>query len=76
MSVSEEQLALQSSSPPLVTSFSAHSEDFSQMGPCSATEEGLLGRVLLEESCSIDVSPGGEGGYGKAPGFEREDQVL
>uniref|UniRef100_A0A8C1FED1 Unk zinc finger n=1 Tax=Cyprinus carpio carpio TaxID=630221 RepID=A0A8C1FED1_CYPCA len=26
-------------------------------------------------SFSLDASPGGEGGYGKAPGFEREDQA-
>uniref|UniRef100_A0A673JVL0 RING finger protein unkempt homolog n=1 Tax=Sinocyclocheilus rhinocerous TaxID=307959 RepID=A0A673JVL0_9TELE len=49
LTVSDEQLAAQCSSPPLETS-------------CS-------------ESSSLDASPGGEGGYGKAPGFEREDQA-
>lgn len=48
-------------------------------GSCVA-EQGLLGSVL---SLCEDVSGGaeppspwaGEGGYGRAPGFEREDQV-
>lgn len=46
-------------------------------GVCVA-EQGLLGRVLCEESSSLDASLSpwaGEGGYGRAPGFEREDQV-
>ncbi|KAJ8334075.1 hypothetical protein SKAU_G00397140 [Synaphobranchus kaupii] len=46
-------------------------------GVCIA-EQGLLGRVLCEESSSIDASLSpwaGEGGYGRAPGFEREDQA-
>uniref|UniRef100_A0AAY3ZXR8 C3H1-type domain-containing protein n=1 Tax=Denticeps clupeoides TaxID=299321 RepID=A0AAY3ZXR8_9TELE len=41
-------------------------------------EQGLLGRVLFEDSSTIDapLSPwAGEGGYGRAPGFEREDLV-
>lgn len=41
-------------------------------------EQGLLGRVLCEEALPLDapISPwAGEGGYGRAPGFEREDQV-
>ncbi|XP_016424854.1 RING finger protein unkempt homolog isoform X2 [Sinocyclocheilus rhinocerous] len=75
VTVSDEQLAAQCSSPPLDTSCSALLEDFSQRGPSASTEEGLLGRVLFEESSSLDASPGGEGGYGKAPGFEREDQA-
>lgn len=75
MTVSDEQLASQCSSPPLEMSCSAPLEDFSQSGSSAATEEGLLGRVLFEESSSLDASLGGEGGYGKAPGFEREDQV-
>lgn len=75
VTVSDEQLAVQCSSPPLEMSCSAPLEDFSQSGMSAATEEGLLGRVLFEESSSFDASPGGEGGYGKAPGFEREDQV-
>ncbi|XP_026879047.2 RING finger protein unkempt homolog [Electrophorus electricus] len=52
--------------------------------PCSVitdnatSAQGLLGRVLYEESTSLDVSHSrwaGEGGYGRAPGFEREDQA-
>ncbi|XP_062388370.1 RING finger protein unkempt homolog isoform X1 [Sardina pilchardus] len=41
-------------------------------------EQGLLGRVLCEEMLPLDapISPwAGEGGYGRAPGFEREDQA-
>lgn len=68
--VSEEHLALQSNSPPLTAL-----EDYGHCGPSATTEEGLLGRGLLGESSSIDVNPGGEGAYGKAPGFEREDQA-
>ncbi len=73
--VSDEQLASQCSSPPLETSCSAPLEDFSHIGPSATKEEGLLRRVLFEESSSLDAILGGEGGYGKAPGFEREDQV-
>ncbi|XP_030631114.1 RING finger protein unkempt homolog [Chanos chanos] len=46
-------------------------------GPCP-TEQSLLGRVVYEESPNLDapLSPwAAEGGYGKAPGFEREDQA-
>lgn len=74
VTVSDEQLASQCSSP-LETSCCALLEDFSQSGLSATTEEGLLGRVLFEEYSSLDASLGGEGGYGKAPGFEREDQV-
>lgn len=73
-SVSDEQLATHCSSP-LATSCPNTFEDFCQSGPSATTEEGLLGRVLFEESSSLDACLGGEGGYGKAPGFEREDQV-
>ena len=43
-------------------------------------EQGILGRVLsmCEDVCGggEPLSPwAGEGGYGRAPGFEREDQV-
>lgn len=49
-------------------------------GSSCIAEQGLLGSVL---SLCEDVSGGaeplspwaGEGGYGRAPGFEREDQV-
>jgi len=71
VSVSDEQLAAQCSSP-LATSCPNTFEDFCQS---ATSEEGLLGRVLFEESSSLDACLGGEGGYGKAPGFEREDQV-
>lgn len=48
-------------------------------GPCVA-EKGLLGSVLsLCEEASGGAEPpspwAGEGGYCRAPGFEREDQV-
>ncbi|XP_049320268.1 RING finger protein unkempt homolog [Astyanax mexicanus] len=49
--------------------------------PCSdpaPSEKGFLGRILFEEPCCLDapLSPwAAEGGYGKAPGFEREDQA-
>uniref|UniRef100_A0A8C2PYI8 Unk zinc finger n=1 Tax=Cyprinus carpio TaxID=7962 RepID=A0A8C2PYI8_CYPCA len=76
VTVSDEQLAAQCSSPPFETFCSASLDDFNQSGPNATTEEGLLGRILFEESSSLDASPGGEGGYGKAPGFEREDQDL
>lgn len=75
VSISDEQLSAQCSSPPLATSCPSTLEDFSQSGLSATTEEGLLGRVLFEESSSLDACLGGEGGYGKAPGFEREDQV-
>lgn len=42
------------------------------------TEHSLLGRILYEETSILDPLNSiwaGEGGYGKAPGFEREDQV-
>uniref|UniRef100_A0A8C1HIN8 Unk zinc finger n=1 Tax=Cyprinus carpio carpio TaxID=630221 RepID=A0A8C1HIN8_CYPCA len=76
LTVSDEQLAAQCSSPPFETFCSASLDDFNQSGLNATTEEGLLGRILFEESSSLDASPGGEGGYGKAPGFEREDQDL
>lgn len=46
-------------------------------GACIA-EQGLRGRLLGEDSPSLDapLTPWvGDGGYGRAPGFEREDQV-
>ncbi|KAL7856689.1 hypothetical protein SRHO_G00155880 [Serrasalmus rhombeus] len=52
--------------------------------PCSTvvdsttSEHGFLGRILDEESSGLDTPLSlwaGEGGYGKAPGFEREDQA-
>lgn len=56
------------------------SDPFSPSALSSVAEQGLLGSIL---SMCEDVSQGsgplspwaGEGGYGRAPGFEREDQV-
>lgn len=56
------------------------SDPFSLSARSCLAEQGLLGSVL---SLSEDVSGGaeplspwaGERGYGRAPGFEREDQV-
>ncbi|KAG7232862.1 hypothetical protein INR49_008030, partial [Caranx melampygus] len=56
------------------------SDPFSPSAVSSVAEQGLLGSIL---SLCEDVSQGsgplspwaGEGGYGRAPGFEREDQA-
>lgn len=59
---------------PHVGASGALGEDFGAV----VAEQGLLGRVLCEEALPLDapISPwAGEGGYGRAPGFEREDQV-
>ncbi|MBN3306316.1 UNK protein, partial [Amia calva] len=41
------------------------------------SEQGMLGRLLCMESSKMEapLSSWAGGGYGKAPGFEREDQV-
>lgn len=56
------------------------SDPFSPSAGSCVTEQGLLGSVLsLCEDVSRGAEPpspwAGEGGYGRAPGFEREDQV-
>ncbi|XP_018617116.2 RING finger protein unkempt homolog [Scleropages formosus] len=46
-------------------------------GSC-LTEQSLLGRVLCDDAASLDAPLSrwvGDGGYGRAPGFEREDQA-
>ncbi|XP_010890198.1 RING finger protein unkempt homolog [Esox lucius] len=53
---------------------------FSPSGGVCVAEQGLLGRVLslCEDVCGggEPLSPwAGEGGYGRAPGYEREDQA-
>ncbi|TRY60315.1 hypothetical protein DNTS_013650 [Danionella cerebrum] len=63
----EQQFHPECSSPPL----SAPLEDIS-LGATS--EQGLLGRLMFEEPSSVEDRLG-EGSYGKAPGFEREDQA-
>ncbi|KAM6951473.1 RING finger protein unkempt homolog [Aplochiton taeniatus] len=55
-------------------------ERFSPSGGACVAEQGLLGRVisLCEDACDQGEPPSpwaGEGGYGRAPGFEREDQA-
>ncbi|XP_046887647.1 LOW QUALITY PROTEIN: RING finger protein unkempt homolog [Hypomesus transpacificus] len=55
-------------------------ESFSPSGGGCMAEQGILGRVLsmCEDVCGggEPLSPwAGEGGYGRAPGFEREDQA-
>uniref|UniRef100_A0A3Q1F5J6 Unk zinc finger n=1 Tax=Acanthochromis polyacanthus TaxID=80966 RepID=A0A3Q1F5J6_9TELE len=56
------------------------SDPFSPSAGSCVAEQGLLGSVLsLCEDLSGGAEPlspwAGEGGYGRAPGFEREDQV-
>uniref|UniRef100_A0A3Q0T060 Unk zinc finger n=1 Tax=Amphilophus citrinellus TaxID=61819 RepID=A0A3Q0T060_AMPCI len=56
------------------------SDPFSPSAGSCVAEQGLLGSVLsLCEDMSGSAEPqspwAGEGGYGRAPGFEREDQV-
>ncbi|XP_062858841.1 RING finger protein unkempt homolog [Trichomycterus rosablanca] len=44
----------------------------------SNTEQSLFRKAMYEETSYLDVSNciwAGDGGYGKAPGFEREDQA-
>ncbi|KAL0984054.1 hypothetical protein UPYG_G00136490 [Umbra pygmaea] len=53
---------------------------FSPSGGVCVAEQGLLGRVmsLCEDVCGGGEPPSpwaGEGGYGRAPGYEREDQA-
>lgn len=55
-------------------------DPFSPSAASCVAEHGLLGSVLsLCENMSGGAEPlspwAGEGGYGRAPGFEREDQV-
>lgn len=68
-SASEDQPFPECSSSPSSTLASAITDN---------TEQSLLGRILYEETSFLDPLNSiwaGEGGYGKAPGFEREDQV-
>lgn len=57
------------------------SDPFSQSAGAYAAEQGLLGNILSQcEDLSGGAEPlspwaAGEGGYCRAPGFEREDQV-
>lgn len=56
------------------------SDPFSPSAGSCVAERGFLGSVLsLCEDLSGSAEPqspwAGEGGYGRAPGFEREDQV-
>lgn len=56
------------------------SDHFSPSAGSCVAEQGLLGNVLslCEDACggAEPLSPwAGEGGYCRAPGFEREDQV-
>lgn len=56
------------------------SDPFSPSAGSCVAEQGLLGSVLsLCEDVSVGAEPlspwAGEGGYCRAPGFEREDQV-
>ncbi|XP_051959554.1 RING finger protein unkempt homolog isoform X1 [Xyrauchen texanus] len=74
-SVSEEQLASQCSSPLLASFCPNPFEDSSHSDHSATREEGLLGCILFKDFSSIEAGSGGEGGYGKAPGFEREDQA-
>ncbi|KAM9461932.1 RING finger protein unkempt homolog isoform 1-T1 [Clarias gariepinus] len=68
-SVSEDQLFPECSSSPSSALASAIAD---------STEQSLLGRILFEETSILDPLNSiwtVEGGYGKAPGFEREDQA-
>ena len=51
----------------------------STVADSTASEHGFLGRILDEESSGLDTPLSiwaGAGGYGKAPGVAREDQVC
>ncbi|XP_027016230.2 RING finger protein unkempt homolog isoform X1 [Tachysurus fulvidraco] len=68
-SVSEDQTFPEFSSSPSSALTSAITDN---------PEQSLLGRILFEETSILDPLTSiwaGEGGYGKAPGFEREDQA-